>query len=188
VEGRPHDESTLARLAKEGDVDAYAALVRSHQSGALRLAYLICGGSSDAEDATQEAFVKAYYALDRFDTSAPFRNWLLRIVANEAKNRRRASGRRQHYELAVDPASGGTALSPEAAVIAWEARRSLADAVTRLPPRLRDVVACRYLLELSEAETAAVLGLPVGTAKSRLSRALDRLRREGFDDEEVNGG
>jgi RNA polymerase sigma-70 factor (ECF subfamily) len=188
VEGRPHDESTLARLAKEGDVDAYAALVRSHQPAALRLAYVICGGSGDAEDATQEAFVKAYYALDRFDPSAPFRNWVLRIVANEAKNRRRAAGRRQRYELAVDPASGGTALSPEAAVITSEARQSLADAVARLPARLRDVVACRYLLDLSEAETSAVLGVPAGTAKSRLSRGIERLRREGLGGEEVGDG
>ncbi len=160
-------------------MDAYARLVRTHQAGALHLAYVICGASGEAEDAAQEAFVKAYYALGRFRPEAPFRNWLLAIVANEARNRRRAAGRRSRYELTVDPASGGTALSPEAAVIAAEDRRWLAAALGQLPARLREVVSCRYLIGLSEAETAEVLGVPAGTVKSRLSRGLGRLRGGG---------
>ena len=157
-------------------MEAYARLVRTHQRAALHLAYVICGATGDADDAAQEAFVKAYYALDRFRPGASFRNWLLGIVANEARNRRRAAGRRSRYELTVDPASGGAALSPEAAVIAAEDRRAVAAALALLPERLRDVVSCRYLLGLSEAETAAVLGLPAGTVKSRLARGLERLR------------
>ena len=176
MEGRPLDDDQLSRRAHQGDVDADAALVRAHQAAAQRLAYVICGASADAEDAAQEAFVKAYYALGRFRPDASFRSWLLAIVANEARNRRRAAGRRGRYELTIDPASGRTALPPEAAVIAAEDRRAVAAALATLPERQRDVVACRHLLGLSEAETATVLGVPAGTVKSRLARGLDRLR------------
>jgi RNA polymerase sigma-70 factor (ECF subfamily) len=168
----------LVRRAKEGDADAFAQLVRAHQPAARRLALVLCGGLGDGDDAVQEAFVKAWYALARFRDGAPFRPFLLTIVANEARNRRRAAGRRAGYELrlAVDRASGEAAPSPEAAVLDAEQRRTLAAAVAALPARQRDVVACRHLLGLSEMETAEILRLRPGTVKSRLSRALDRLR------------
>ena len=159
-------------------MDAYAQLVRAYQPIAVRLAHVICGSSGDAEDAAQQAFVKAHRALGRHRDDAPFRPWVLRIVANEAKNQVRAAGRRSRYELALieDRASGGAAPSPEVAVLAREDRRLLLAAVAGLPGRQRHVVACRYLLGMSEAETAAVLDVSPGTVKSRLARALDRLR------------
>jgi RNA polymerase sigma-70 factor (ECF subfamily) len=180
VEGRPPDDADLTRRAKEGDMDAYAQLVRAYQPVAVRVAHLICGGSADAEDAAQEGFVKAYRALDRYRDGAPFRPWLLSIVANEAKNRRRSAGRRAGYELALveDRALGEAAPSPEAAVLVRESQGTLLAALARLPTRQRDVVSCRYLLGLSEAETASTLGLPAGTVKSRLARAIARLREE----------
>jgi RNA polymerase sigma-70 factor (ECF subfamily) len=179
VGGRPPDDAELARRAKGGDTDAFAALLHLHQPAARRLAMVLCGAASaDADDAVEDAFVKAWTALARFEDGAPFRPWLLRIVANEAHNRRRTAGRRTAYEvrLAEDRSAGGVAPSPEGAVLAAESRRTVAAAVQALPPRLRDVVACRHLLGMSEAETAAVLGLPAGTVKSRLARALARLR------------
>jgi RNA polymerase sigma-70 factor (ECF subfamily) len=177
VEGRPPDETEIVRRAKDGDVDAYAALVRDHQGAARRLARALGGTGADADDVAQEAFVKAWHALGRFRDGAPFRPFLLRIVANEAHNRRRAAGRRARYELRAveDRASGGAAPSPEDAVLAGERARALARALGELAPRHRDVVACRHLLGLSEAETAAVLGVRPGTVKSRLRRGLDRL-------------
>src|SRR5687768_8661741 len=123
--------------------------------------------------------MKAFAALPRFRVDAPFRPWLLTIVANEARNRRRSATRREALALRTPQAeTGKEALepSPESAILAAEQRQALLDALRRLPDADRDVVAYRYLLELSEAETAAVLGVPVGTAKSRLSRALNRLR------------
>ena len=159
-------------------MDAYATLVRAYQPMAIRVAHVICGAATDAEDAVQDAFVKAHRALGRHRDGTPFRPWVLAIVANEARNRRRSSGRRTRYELALieDRASGGAAPSPEAAVLADEARAQLLAAVAALPTRQRDVVACRYLLALSEAETAVVLGLADGTVKSRLALGLGRLR------------
>ena len=86
-------EPDLATRARRGDQAAWDALVREHQQGAFRLAYLFLGNASEAEDVAQEAFVRAYRAFDRFDPARPFRPWLLSIVANLARNRRRSLGR-----------------------------------------------------------------------------------------------
>lgn len=176
----PGDDSALVDRAREGDVDAYAALLAAHRDAARRLAAVV-GGAGDADEVAQDAFVKAWYGLPSFRGGAAFRPWLLRIVVNEARNRRRAAGRRAGHELrfAADRAmqAGETAPSPEAAVLVAESRRSVLAALDALPDRQRDVVACRHLLGLSEQETAAVLGLAPGTVKSRTSRALRRMQR-----------
>ena len=165
-------QADLVRRAKDGDVDAYATLVRAHESAARRLSHVLCG--DDGDDAVQEAIVKGWYALERYREEASFRSWLLRIVANQSHNRRRSAGRRAVYELRV--VDERVAPSPESMVLDREQRRVLFAAVNALPVKLRDVVACRHLLDLSEAETVEVLGVPAGTVKSRLSRGLDRLR------------
>jgi RNA polymerase sigma-70 factor, ECF subfamily len=178
VEDRPLTENDLVAKARQGDSRAYQALVEEHQTIAFRTAYLITGSAADAEDAVQDAFVKAYYALGRFRPHAPFRPWVLRIVANEARNRRRSAGRRERLALrsADEPPSGDAVPSPEAALLASEQRRELLGAVNELREDDRLVIACRYFLDLSEEETAAALGWRRGTVKSRLSRSLDRLR------------
>ncbi len=144
----------------------------------FRTAYLILGEAAEAEDATQDAFVKAYYALPRFRVGAPVRPWLLQIAANEARNRRKAAGRRARLALRVgadQPPADGAAW-PEAAALAAEQRRALLDALVRLRAEDRLAIAYRYFIGLSEAEMAAALGCAPGTVKSRLSRALRRLR------------
>jgi RNA polymerase sigma factor (sigma-70 family) len=147
-----------------------------HQEIAYRVAYLISG--DEAEDAVQDAALKAWRALVRFVPGRPFRPWFLRIVANEARNRRRSTGRRASLELrgAADIVSGDAAPSPEAAVLAADEAERLHSALASLPDDARLALACRYLLDLSEAETAAALGVRRGTVKSRVSRALERLR------------
>lgn len=163
---------------------AFESLVRAHQAVAFRTAWVASGGADDAEDAAQEAFMRAFAAFPRFRPDAPFRPWLLAIVANEARNRRRSADRRAALALRAPDAAtvGGTVAgerfepSPEAAVLASERRSTLLAAIERLPDADREVITFRYLLELTEAETAAALGVPVGTAKSRLSRAMERLR------------
>ena len=178
MEGRPPEEVDLVERARRGDEDAYRSLVSRYQGIAFRTAYVVAGGIGDAEDAAQEAFVKAWRALPRFRVGAPFRPWLLEIVANEARNRRRAAGRRSALALraAAEDPSGEAAPSPEGVVLAGEERRALLAAVNRLGEGDRLVIACRYFLELSEEETAAALGVRRGTVKSRTSRALERLR------------
>jgi RNA polymerase sigma factor (sigma-70 family) len=179
VEGRPLDDVAdveLVERARSGDVRAYGDLVERYGGIAFRTAYLIARDTGEAEDAAQEALVKAYYALDRFRLDAPFRPWLLRIVANEAKNRVRASGRRERLSLRVAAQPGEAAPSPEAAAIEGERNRALLAALDHLRPPDREVLTCRFLLELSEAETAEALGIRRGTVKSRTARALGRLR------------
>jgi len=182
VEGRPLDDerrtdAELIERARRGDTMAYEALVRREQDAAVRVAHLFAP-DGDAEDAVQEAFVKAHRALDRFRDGAPFRPWLLRIVANEARNRRRSAGRRATLVLraAEDRRPGDAAPSPESAVLDREAQHALVEALNGLRRDDREVIGARYFLDLSEAETAEVLGLPRGTVKSRLSRAIGRLR------------
>jgi RNA polymerase sigma factor (sigma-70 family) len=185
VVGRPLTEQELVERARGGDATAYATLVREHEEIAFRIAYVICGNAADAEDAAQEGFVKAYRALGRFRAGEPVRPWLLAIVANEARNRRRAAGRRTALALRAageGRSFGEAAPSPEAALLAGERRAALLAAMARLSERDRTVIACRYLLELSEAETAAALDVRPGTVKSRLSRALARLREEVGED------
>ncbi len=159
---------------------AYEVLVRRYQDLAYRTAYLIAGAAADAEDAAQEGFVKAWYAIGRFRAGAAFRPWLLAIVANEARNRRRSHRRQDDLVLraATDRPSGDAAPSPEVAALEHEQRRVLLAALNRLAERDRAVIAARFFLELSERETAAVLGCRPGTVKSRISRALARLRTE----------
>ena len=182
MEGRPLDESDLIARAQRGDATAYEELVHAYQGIAFRTAYLIAGGAAEAEDAAQEAFVKAWRALGRFRQGAPFRPWLLRIVANEAHNRRRSAGRRAQLALraATEIPSGDAAPSPEAALLDSEQRRRLLATVNGLPEDQRVVISLRYFAELSEEETAETLGLPRGTVKSRTARALGRLR-EAYD-------
>jgi len=185
VEGRPTEDAVLVERSRNGDHDAYAELVTRYQAIAARTAYVITGTAADAEDVAQDAFVKAYYALDRFRTGAPFRPWLLRIVANEAINRRKAAGRRPTVGLsiALDRASGDTALSPEASALARERREVVLEALRRMREEDRLVIAYRYFFELSEVEMADALGVARGTVKSRLSRALARLRAAMEGDE-----
>jgi RNA polymerase sigma factor (sigma-70 family) len=180
VEDRPLDEQQLVARAKRGELDAYEEIVRAHQTVAFRTAWVITGSADEAEEAAQDAFVKAHAALPRFRSGAPFRPWLLAIVSNEARNRARAAGRRERLTLRVaeERRRGGAVPSPEAALLVSERRGELLEALGRLSESDRQAIACRYFLELSEAETAAALDCARGTVKSRLSRALDRLRAQ----------
>jgi RNA polymerase sigma factor (sigma-70 family) len=177
VEGRPLEDAELARRAREGDDAAYEDLVKRYGQIAFRVAWLITRDRGEAEDSAQEAFVKAYFALPRFRQDAPFRPWLLRIVAKVARNRARSTRRRQGLALRADAVSDGDAApSPETAAVAGEDREALVAAINRLSPPDREVIGYRFLLGLSESETADVLDVRLGTVKSRLSRAMARLR------------
>jgi RNA polymerase sigma-70 factor (ECF subfamily) len=185
-------EGELVERARGGDAEAFGELVTMHQAAAFRVAYVLTGSTADAEDSAQEAFVKAYLALDGFRGGAPFRPWLLTIVGNEARNRLRSRGRRESLaDRALAAIRGGEArstaeggaprpaaasASPEAEVLAGETHAAVRAALRDLGDDERRVVACRYLLGLSESETCAALGIPAGTAKSRLHRGLRRMR------------
>jgi RNA polymerase sigma factor (sigma-70 family) len=174
------EESRLIAAARRGDQRAYAQLLARHQALAFRAAYLVTGSAAEAEDATQEACMKAWLALGRFRPQAPFRPWLVQIAVNEARNRRRAAGRRAGLALRLTPSFTDPELVPsaESEALAGEERAQLAAAVARLREDDQLIIAARYFLGLSEAEAAIALGLRRGTVKSRLSRALGRLQQQ----------
>lgn len=173
-------EADLVTLARAGDDAAWERLMREQLPASFRLAYLLVGDAEDAQDVAQEAFIRAYRALDRFDISRPFRPWLLRITSNIARNHQRSLGR---YLGALQrlvwsdpeatlptPAPGDVSgPGPEDAHTLWQAIRRLSRAD-------QEIVYLRYFLDLSEAETASIIRIAVGTVKSRTHRALRRLR------------
>jgi RNA polymerase sigma-70 factor (ECF subfamily) len=146
--------------------------------------------AEDARDAAQAGMLKAVRALPRFRQDSPFRPWLLRIVANEAKDARLSSMRHRSEPLedaalelipSMDP-------GPEAVAEREEEREALLEAINVLPLDDRLVIAYRYFLGLTEAEMAAALDCPRGTVKSRLSRAIGRLRQQLLDPALTNAG
>jgi RNA polymerase sigma-70 factor (ECF subfamily) len=151
-----------------------------HQDIAFRAAYLVTRSAAEAEDAAQDGFVKAWQALPRFRRGAAFRPWLLAIVTNEARNRRRHAGRQAALALrAVEPEPPGV----EESAGARADHERLMRVVGGLSEEHRLVIGYRYFLDLSEEETAEALGVPRGTVKSRLARALARLREQMEVDE-----
>ena len=171
------DDTLLVRRARGGDRDAYASLVRRYQGIALRVASL-AGPSADAEDAVQEAFVKAYRSLPKFDQARPFRPWLRAIVANEARSRGRSAQRATALvdRAAAFGAATGETESAEESALSRIGSGPLTAALAALRPDEQEVLVCRFVLDLGEDETASVLGVRRGTVKSRTSRALARLR------------
>ncbi len=173
---RDCDDRLLLSRSRDGDVEAFGELVRRHQRAALRVATVIIGSTEEAHDIVQDALVKTHAHLSSYRARGSVRSWMLRIVANEAKNHGRGRARRRRRD--TRDISMTRAESPGADVEAI--RRLESDQVMRALHGLgdsdRDVLGCRFVVGLDEAETAAVLGLPRGTVKSRTSRALGRLR------------
>ncbi len=175
-------DNELIDAAKSGDVEAFGALVARYQTAAVRIAAIALGSGSDADDVAQEAFVKAYRALPRFRAEAGFQPWLFRIVTNTARNRLR--GEKRHRALTLrtaaltpeDRRGEGSAEAEHAVHLAD--RGHLVEAINRLRTDDRLILAYRWYDEMSETEIADALGCRRGTVKSRLSRAMNRLRKE----------
>ncbi len=166
----------MIRQARAGSDAAWEALIQQHQEAVFRLAYLLTGDASDAEDVAQEAFIRAFRSLDRFDSARPWRPWVLSITANLARNRRRSVGRYIANLSRFARMNPEPALNPEGEVAEQQRARALWRAVRRLELPDQEVIYLRYFLELSVEEAAAVLQVAEGTVKSRLHRALNRLR------------
>ena len=170
------DESTLVRHAMNGDAAAWEPLVLAHQEAVFRLSYLLLGDPDDADDVAQETFLRAWNHLKRFDPTRPLRPWLLSIASNLASNRRRSAGR---YFAALTRAfrnEPNTSASTEEKSAQHMQANDLWKAVRHLSVSDQQIIYLRYFLDLPVAETAQALQVAEGTVKSRLSRALERLR------------
>ena len=163
--------------ARGGDLDAYEVLVARYTAPAHRAAVLL-GAGAEADDVVQEALVKAYRQISRYRGESGFRPWLLAIVANETRNLHRSRRRRDGLVLRAAAREDPHPVSadPADSAVAVDRRHRLIEQLRLLDVRDREVLVCRYLLDLSEAETAVMLGWPKGTVKSRTARALTRLR------------
>jgi RNA polymerase sigma-70 factor, ECF subfamily len=171
---RGWDEASLIRQARGGSADAIEALVRRHWDGAHRAAFLIVHDAGAAEDIAQEAMLAAVRSIDGFDRRRPFRPWLHRIVVNRSLDWLRARARRP--EVSVEAAGPG-AREPAAA---GEAPDALSDELMRalaaLGPDERALIVMRHLLGYRSSELGRMLSMPAGTVRTRLARALARLR------------
>ena len=160
--------------ARQGDQAAWEVLMRMHQEPVFRLAYLLLGDPDEAEDIAQETFLRAYKALRGFDTERPLRPWLLRIASNLAYNRHRSIGRylaalTRFTQQEPDRIKSKTNEPDDESQVLWQAVRQMA-----MP--FQEVIYLRYFLDMSENEMAEALEVPAGTVKSRLHRALSKLR------------
>ena len=181
---RPDEDTALVERARAGEPEAFAQIVERHQAAAFRVAWVLCGNAADAEEATQDAFVKAHRALAG---SAPGRR-CGRGCWRSPPTRPATGGGRQVAASTSRCASRArrrpsAAPSSESLALAADRDAGLRSALARLGDADREVLWLRYFAELSEAETAAALDCRLGTVKSRTSRALARLRRELEDDD-----
>ena len=163
-------ESELARRAASGDQAAFAELVRLHQQAVYNVAFRMLGNARDAEDAVQDAFIRAYQFFDRFDPARPLAPWLKRIAVNVCLNRldvaKPASSLNDDLSPPKDPHP-----SPEAQTIAHQHGERIRTAILELPPNYRAVIELRHFQELSYEEITSILKRPLNSIKSDLFRA-----------------
>ena len=179
---RPADEAALLHSACAGSLDAFNGLVELHQRGVYNLCLRMVGSPASAEDATQDAFLHAYRNIASF-RGGSFRAWLMRIAANACTDELRRRGRRPAVSLdapppggeePVDPPDAGA--GPEALALRGELRASIEAALLRLPDDQRLAVVLCDIQGFAYEEIAEVTRVSIGTVKSRIARAREKLR------------
>ena len=172
-------DDELVRLAQAGDASAFDQLVVRHQAAVFRAALAALRSPEEAEEAAQDALVRAWQKLGTFRGDAAFRTWLLSIAWNRALSRRRSIGtwfaRRAPLE-AADRVRGNGA-GPHEVLRQREMERHVAAAIERLSPKLRDALLLAQSGEYGYQEVAAMLNVPVGTLKSRVFDARRQVKQ-----------
>jgi RNA polymerase sigma-70 factor (ECF subfamily) len=175
-------EQGLVRRVHEGDAAAFDELLAAHRASALRVATVVLGSAHGADDVVQDASVRAWRSVADVDAERGFRSWYLRVVANTARNDRRSRGRRAALVLRLAAQPRRDMPDPEEHAVTDADRHRVIDAMNHLHRDDRLVIALRHFEQLSENEIAGVLGCANGTVKSRLSRAMSRLRAQLIHD------
>jgi len=176
------DETEWIRLAREGDQDAFGRLVVAYQTPVYNLTYRMLGNAAEAEEAAQEAFLRAYTHLGSYDPQRPFRSWLLSIASHyciDRLRRRRITWLSLDDEIAM-PMPGRLASNrpnPESATMQREQKEQIQRLLTSLSPTDRAAITLCYWYDCSYEEIAATLNLTVSAVKSRLHRARRALAR-----------
>ncbi len=169
-------EETLLIQAQSGDRNAYGELAARCYPAVIRVVYRLCGDTQLAEDAAQEAFIRAWVRLPEFQSRAPFSHWLYRIAVNTALDTLREKPQESLDDEANISHLAGKTLDPEAAIIERERADTVQNAVKALPEAARTVLVLREYGGLSYDEIASTLDIPIGTVMSRLNYARTRLR------------
>jgi len=178
-------DAELVQLARQRDGGAFRTIIKRHNRRLYRIARAVTANDSDAEDAVQDAYVRAFTGLDKFRGDSSLSTWLSRIVLNEALGRLRR--RRPTVDLDIvenRPPSQhqiipfpATQLDPERAMAQREIQHLLEQAIDELPQPFRTVLVARIIEEMSVKETAELFGLRVETVKTRLHRARELLKQ-----------
>jgi RNA polymerase sigma-70 factor (ECF subfamily) len=175
INSEAETETALVVQARNGDRHACGELVRRHHDGVIRIVYRMCGNAALAEDAAQDAFIRAWLNLSKFKPGTSLRNWLYRIAVNAALDALRRDARMADVDLGTlslpDPQE-----SPETAFLRKEREETVQAAILALPEASRSVLVLREYGDLSYREIAAALDIPLGTVMSRLNYARSRLK------------
>lgn len=176
----------MARAAQQGDEDAFAELVRRYERQIFSMAYRLAGDYDEAADLAQEAFLRIYRMLDRYDPQKKFFSWMYRVAQNSCLN---ALNKRPHNVIPVenaeeylapegsDAALAAAVAEPEQNYLNRELRQNIDEAIAQLPDNYREVVYLRYIEDLSYQQIAEVCGLPVSTVETRLFRGKKQLQK-----------
>jgi len=177
-------DQAVVEQARSGDADAFRVLVERHSRALFRLAFRMTGNESDAEDVVQEAFLRAYRQLHKFDERASFGTWLYRIASNCALDLVRSRNRRGFQEP-IDGLEGqdpllslaSAAPTPDRLALSGEVRERVAEAMNELSPAERIAFVLRHYEGMGIEEVSGVLGCQPGAAKHSVFRAVQKLRR-----------
>ena len=175
------DEATLLERHRQGDAEAFGELYQQFEKMVYNLALRMSGNASDAEDITQETFVRAYRHLGKFKGRSSLKTWIFRIALNCSNTRLRRRGK--HISRQVDDGEAeldrvrDEKRSPEEMMVATDLSAAVRDGLERLPDHYREAVLLRDFEDMTYSEIAVVLGVRIGTVRSRIARGREQLRR-----------
>ncbi|ANB62399.1 RNA polymerase sigma factor SigW [Anoxybacteroides amylolyticum] len=173
------------KAIQKGDQNAYAEIVELYKEKVYRICYRMLGNRHEAEDAAQEAFIRAYVNIDRYNPAMKFSSWLYRIATNLSIDKLRKKKPDVYLDEEVSGAEGltmysqlpATDVSPEDTVESLELQETVQKAIEKLPEKYRSVIVLKYIEDLSLQEISEILDLPIGTVKTRIHRGREALRK-----------
>jgi RNA polymerase sigma-70 factor, ECF subfamily len=169
-------DEELALQVQQGKREAWTMLIERHYEALLNYLYRMSGQRATADDGAQETFVRVWQRISLYTYPRPFRPWLYTIATNLARNTLSSADQRHTQSAAAEADYADPLPQPEDAVLAQDSAQQVLNALNQLPSHQREVVVLFYYHEMPQAEIADVLGIPVGTVKSRLSLGIKRLR------------
>lgn len=171
-----HTDQDLIAAALRGNPHAYGEVVSRHRAGVVNVVYRMCGDAQLAEEAAQEAFLRAWQHLSSYQADRSFRAWIYRIAINAALDALRRKKRLSGLDDLAEESLVEDGPGPEGMLVERELAERVRQALLGLPPASRSVLVLREYGSMSYAEIASALGIPLGTVMSRLNSARNQLR------------